>query len=109
MAASGAQRIKILRKFVRRNEHLTGAELERAYGSSVSLFLSRISSWFRVTLSYELGLSGTGHSIPGLGLQVRGVVGCLLRCAGVWVRLHSADRLLFIMARCWGVSWLVFK
>ena len=64
-------RIRILQRFIQDNHNRTGPELEAYYGGAVSLLLSRISSWFRLSLSYELSCGGGGSNIAGLGVQVR--------------------------------------
>ena len=74
MSGDRACRLRILKRFVQDSEGKTGADLERYYGGAVSLFLTRISSWFRAGLSYELSCGGSGSNIAGLGIQVHAVL-----------------------------------
>eukprot|EP01052_Picozoa_sp_SAG31_P031580 SAG31_NODE_3361_length_4364_cov_3.184291_5_plen_570_part_00 len=47
-------RLRILRAFVKTNQHRTGPELEMEYGNGASLFLTRVTAWLRLT--YLLGI-----------------------------------------------------
>jgi len=79
-------RAQMLKAFIVRNTHKTGPQLEKEFGNGASLFLTRVSSWLRLThligfaLSLQLDVitifiaASSGHRFLTEFLEVGGVV-----------------------------------
>jgi len=79
-------RAQMLKAFITRNTHKTGPQLEKELGNGASLFLTRVSSWLRLThlLGFALSLqldvitifiaASSGHRFLIEFLEVGGVV-----------------------------------
>lgn len=76
----------MLKAFIQRNTHKTGPQLEKEFSNGASLFLTRVSSWLRLTylLGFALSLqldvitifiaASSGHRFLTEFLEVGGVV-----------------------------------